>query len=145
MNDVIKTESCFVDAHAKMARILIMIAAPSHFLFLIVIRFWENNFIFTAPFIIIYLMAALIQISILLYISYIVVLKMWQKKLNPDNSALPFITALADLLGSLLLAFAFFLLYSFNDPNGAISENTNTTVVHHHTTTMITTLHSKFS
>lgn len=91
-------------------------------------------------------MAALIQISILLYISYIVVLKMWQKKLNPDNSALPFITALADLLGSLLLAIAFFLLYSFNDPNGAISQNTNTntTVTLHHTTTRRTTLHLNF-
>ena len=76
-------------------------------------------------------MSALIQVSILLYTSYVVVLKMWQKKLNPDNSALPFITSLSDLLGSLLLAIAFFFFYSLNDPNGAIIHyNTKNTTIH---------------
>ena len=77
-------------------------------------------------------MAALIQISILLYISYVVVLNMWQKKLDPDNSALPFITSLSDLLDSSLLAIAFFILYSLNDPNGVIIDyNTKITTIHY--------------
>lgn len=46
----------------------------------------------------------------LLYIAHIMVHSMWKWKLDPDNSAIPYLTALGDVLGSSLLALAFLFL-----------------------------------
>jgi len=39
---------------------------------------------------------------------------MWRWKIDPDNSTIPYLTALGDLLGSSLLALAFLFLRSIH-------------------------------
>lgn len=46
---------------------------------------------------------------------------MWKFKVDPDNSAIPFLTALGDLFGSCLLAMAFAFMISIGQPY--ISDN----------------------
>lgn len=41
---------------------------------------------------------------------------MWKYKIDPDNSAIPFLTALGDLFGSCLLAVAFALMIAIGKP-----------------------------
>lgn len=41
---------------------------------------------------------------------------MWKYKIDPDNSAIPFLTALGDLFGSCLLAMAFAFMMSVGQP-----------------------------
>lgn len=41
---------------------------------------------------------------------------MWKYKIDPDNSAIPFLTALGDLFGSCLLALAFKFMMSVGNP-----------------------------
>ena len=40
---------------------------------------------------------------------------MWSRGTDPDNSAIPYLTALGDLLGTGFLAVAFHLLYLVGD------------------------------
>jgi hypothetical protein len=44
---------------------------------------------------------------------------MWRVKIDPDSSAIPLLTALGDLLGTTLLAFAFFLLIAVGNQTAA--------------------------
>lgn len=48
----------------------------------------------------------------LLYIAHIIIHFMWKRKIDPDNSAIPYLTALGDLLGSSFLAMAFLFMTS---------------------------------
>lgn len=49
---------------------------------------------------------------LLLYIAHVIIHVMWKYKIDPDNSAIPYLTALGDLLGSSLLLAAFLFLSS---------------------------------
>lgn len=51
---------------------------------------------------------------LLLYVAHIMIHVMWKYKIDPDNSAIPYLTALGDLSGSLLLAAAFIFLKEIN-------------------------------
>ena len=42
---------------------------------------------------------------------------MWEKKIDPDSSAIPYLTALGDLMGIGLLALSFHVLRALADPN----------------------------
>lgn len=50
---------------------------------------------------------------VLLYLSWILVHFMWKQKKDPDNAAIPYLTALGDLLGSVFLGLAFVTLSLF--------------------------------
>ena len=45
---------------------------------------------------------------------------MWKCSVDPDNSAIPYLTALGDLLGGGLLALAFELLFLMGDKDEEI-------------------------
>lgn len=47
---------------------------------------------------------------------------MWVKEIDPDNSAIPYLTALGDLLGTALLAVAFSILYTLGDKDADVGE-----------------------
>lgn len=59
---------------------------------------------------------------LLLYIANIMIHWMWLRRIDPDNSAIPYLTALGDLLGISLLAMAFGALYSLGDEDSYITE-----------------------
>lgn len=50
------------------------------------------------------------------------ILYMWKKKIDPDNSAIPYLTALGDFLGTSLLAIAFWFLYSIGDKDSDVGD-----------------------
>ena len=54
---------------------------------------------------------------ILLYVAHVIVFWVWKHGINPDNSAIPFTSALADVLGNVAMAIAFRFLASIHDPN----------------------------
>jgi hypothetical protein len=62
----------------------------------------------------------------------------WRKKLNPDNSSIPFNSVMADFFGNFLMAGAFTFLNAIGDVN-AIKDYGNTVV-----TNSTTTLNNKF-
>lgn len=47
---------------------------------------------------------------------------MWKWKIDPDNSAIPYLTALGDLFGSSLLVIAFLFLSAIGSPYGGNQE-----------------------
>ena len=50
------------------------------------------------------------QVMLLLYVAHLIVHAMWRYKIDPDNSAIPYLTALGDLSGSILLGGAMYFL-----------------------------------
>jgi len=52
-------------------------------------------------------MAAWLQVAFLLYVCRVMVFWMWKRGMDPDNSAIPYLTALGDLLGGAFLGLAF--------------------------------------
>lgn len=104
---------------AKSARILIAIALPGQALFAFVADYIHNGVsTITAEFMTAYLVVVLVQVMIILYLTHVLAHFMWRRKLDPDNSTIPYLTACADLLGTILLAAAFMLLRLNHTPYG---------------------------
>jgi len=51
-------------------------------------------------------------VTLLLYLANWLVNFLWWKGCDPDNAAIPCLTAVGDLLGTVLLAAAFYILYA---------------------------------
>lgn len=115
--------------YAKTARILILMSIPGQVLFIYAADYIHmSESTIGAPFIFSYMLVSLIQVMLLLYIAHIIIHAMWKWKIDPDNSAIPYLTALGDLLGSSLLALAFLFLQSIGHPYGETVEEIGTTV-----------------
>ncbi|CAH0561825.1 unnamed protein product [Brassicogethes aeneus] len=108
---------------AKSARILILLAIPGQTIFVLTADLIANGRLTVSYiFVLTYLSVSLIQIMSLLYIAHLMTHTMWKFKIDPDNSAIPYLTALGDLLGSSLLMLAFILLRHIHeeyDPDSA--------------------------
>ena len=50
----------------------------------------------------------MVQVGLLLHVASLMVHSMWGRGVDPDNSAIPYLTALGDLLGGALLAGVFY-------------------------------------
>lgn len=50
-----------------------------------------------------------------MYLARCMVYWMWGRRVDPDNAAIPYLTALGDLFGIALLALSFFLLDALGD------------------------------
>lgn len=107
---------------AKTARILIAICVPGHtiFAFIADFLFRDCESDLGAIFLISYLSVGLIQVIILLYSCHLMTHTMWRYKIDPDNGAIPYLTALGDLSGSCLLLAAFHILKSFKDRKSVV-------------------------
>ncbi|XP_075987039.1 solute carrier family 41 member 1-like isoform X2 [Anticarsia gemmatalis] len=104
----------FGTAAAKVARMLLMLAVFGQIIFMMVADFvYQGMVTIQVPFGITYLVCALLQVMVLLYLAYMLVHLMWKKKKDPDNAAIPYLTALGDLLGSIFLGLAFVILSLF--------------------------------
>ncbi|XP_034490602.1 solute carrier family 41 member 2 isoform X2 [Drosophila innubila] len=112
--------------YAKTARILIAMSIPGNVLFIFAADYINmNTTTVTWVFMLSYLIASLIQVMLLLYIAHIIVHAMWKWKIDPDNSAIPYLTALGDLLGSSLLAVAWLFTMSVNMQYGSNLDTLN--------------------
>jgi solute carrier family 41 len=119
--------SAFCDSsetsHAGTARMLTLMVIPGHLIFSYTISYLQaGHTSFTLIFMIVYLIAALLQVLLLLYIAQVMTLSMWKHHIDPDNSAIPYLTALGDLLGTLLLGIAFQFLFLIGDRDSDVGD-----------------------
>ncbi|KAM3957285.1 solute carrier family 41 member 1-like [Aphomia sociella] len=104
----------FGTAAAKVARMLLVLAVFGQSIFMVVADFvFQGVVTIQVAFGVTYLMCSLLQVMVLLYLAYVFIHLMWKKKKDPDNAAIPYLTALGDLLGSIFLGLAFFILSMF--------------------------------
>lgn len=114
---------CTSGGHARTARVLIAMSIPGHIIFLEIISGLKAGHTSpTARFFGMYLLAGFIQIATLLFICNWLVHILWKFKRDPDNYAIPYLTALGDLLGTALLAIDFYILYLIGDRDEDIGE-----------------------
>ena len=101
---------CGSHIHAKTARVLLAISLPGHCIFTYAIFLIQAGHTRITPtFLALYFIAAMTQIIVLLIVARTMIHYMWLRKIDPDNSAIPYLTALGDLIGTGLLALAFVL------------------------------------
>ncbi|KFM68255.1 Solute carrier family 41 member 1, partial [Stegodyphus mimosarum] len=94
--------------HARTCRILIFIAIPGHLIFISCVHFLKSTYTpLTVEFLLFYLIAALLQVAILLYMAHCFVHWLWKWGFDPDDAAIPYLTAFGDLLGTGFLLVAF--------------------------------------
>ncbi|KAK3912181.1 Solute carrier family 41 member 1 [Frankliniella fusca] len=114
---------CASDNHSRTARVLLGMVIPGHLIFSYTISYLHaGHTSLTAVFMLIYLTAAVLQVLLLLYIAHVMTHWMWKQGIDPDNSAIPYLTAIGDLLGTGLLAVAFQLLYLIGDRDSDVGE-----------------------
>ncbi|XP_066158399.1 solute carrier family 41 member 1-like isoform X2 [Euwallacea fornicatus] len=101
---------------AKTARLLLAMSIPGQIVFVLTADVISNDGALMArlPFIASYLTVSTVQLLILLYSAHLMVHTLWKFKIDPDNFAIPYLTAMGDLLGSTLLLLAFIFLESIN-------------------------------
>lgn len=109
--------------HASTARMLMLMVIPGHLIFSYTISYLQaGHTSFTLIFMIIYLLAAVLQVFFLLYIAQVMIMWMWQSSIDPDNSAIPYLTAIGDLLGTFLLGVAFQILFLIGDRDSDVGD-----------------------
>ncbi|XP_020285388.1 solute carrier family 41 member 1-like [Pseudomyrmex gracilis] len=109
--------------HARTARVLLMMVIPGHLIFSYTISYLQaGHTSFTPIFITIYLIAAMLQVILLLYIAQMMVVWMWTRGMDPDSSAIPYLTAAGDLIGTALLGIAFHILYAIGDGDSDVGD-----------------------
>ncbi|XP_047535285.1 solute carrier family 41 member 1-like [Vanessa atalanta] len=104
-------------------KLLLLMVIPGQLIFIYTIGYLKAGHTSLTPiFILIYMSAALLQVFLLLTISHYIVIWMWKLGLDPDNSAIPYLTALGDLLGTALLGIAFHILYAIGDKDSDLGD-----------------------
>ena len=94
--------------HSRTACVLLMLVIPGHLMFVYTISYLEAGHTTPTPtFLLFYLLASWFQVALLLYTCRLMVFGMWRAGIDPDNSAIPYLTALGDLLGGAFLGLAF--------------------------------------
>lgn len=107
---------CGKTSHSRTARLLMLMVLPGHVIFVYTIRLLSaGHTVITPIFLACYLTASLFQVALLLYFARCMVYWMWGRRIDPDNAAIPYLTALGDLLGIALLALSFWFLDSLGD------------------------------
>ncbi|VDP20452.1 unnamed protein product [Soboliphyme baturini] len=111
------------NSHASAARVLLFLVIPGHLLFLYMIHSVRaGHTTISLLFAVSFLCAAVFQEAVLLHICFVMVHYMWKNKIDPDNSAIPYLTALGDFLGTGLLALAFQFMYIIGDRDSDIGD-----------------------
>ncbi|KAG8516222.1 Solute carrier family 41 member 3 [Galemys pyrenaicus] len=99
---------CTSDINSTSARVLLFLVVPGHLIFFYIIYLVEGHSITDSKvFLVLYLLASLIQVTVLLYLADVMVRMTWHQALDPDNHCIPYLTGLGDLLGTGLLALCF--------------------------------------
>ncbi|CAD6199420.1 unnamed protein product [Caenorhabditis auriculariae] len=108
------------DWDSRSARVLLLLVVPGHMFFNWLIRVFHvadastpsppTGPLFTS----LYLIAAVVQVAVLLFVCQYIVALVWKWSIDPDNSVIPYLTALGDLLGTLLLFIVFVITDKFD-------------------------------
>ncbi|KAL2738800.1 solute carrier family 41 member 1-like isoform X1 [Vespula squamosa] len=102
--------------YAKTARILIGMAISGQLVFVFAADYIKcQKSTVDAYFVLSYIFVSTLQVMLLLYIAHVIIHAMWRHKIDPDNSAIPYLTALGDLTGTMFLALAFWFLTSIHE------------------------------
>jgi solute carrier family 41 len=107
---------CGRRSDANIARILFAMAVPAHLLYFYVIHMIQQkppSPVFAS----IYLSIALFEVLFLLYWARILVYWLWKRSSDPDDSAIPLLTATGDLVGTALITLGFYLMHSLKLPS----------------------------
>merc|ERR1719192_1917422 len=99
-----------MSANATAALVLLLLVIPGHLLFNLAIGVSQGFRMLSPLFLVLYLTAATLQVGLLLHVASVMVHSMWRRGIDPDNSAIPYLTALGDLLGGAFLAIVFHLM-----------------------------------
>ncbi|XP_038855209.1 solute carrier family 41 member 2 [Salvelinus namaycush] len=102
---------CGSGANHRSAQVLLLLVVPGHLIFLYTIHLMKGSTSPTPVFITFFLAVALLQVFTLLCIADWMIPCLWRTGKDPDSYSIPYLTALADLLGTALLVLAFFLLW----------------------------------
>ncbi|ESO84259.1 hypothetical protein LOTGIDRAFT_184369 [Lottia gigantea] len=114
---------CGKNSNARAARALLSLVIPGQILFIYVISYMKaGHTSITLVFNVTYLTAAFLQVLLLLFIADWMVHLIWVKGEDPDNVAIPYLTAIGDLLGTAFLALAFAFLYAIGDRDSDVGE-----------------------
>lgn len=105
------------------SKLLMLMVVPGQIIFIYTIGYLKaGHTSLTTLFTTTYMAVALLQVFLLLTISHYLIVWMWKLKIDPDNSAIPYLTALGDLLGTALLGVAFHLLDAIGDKDSDIGD-----------------------
>jgi len=98
--------------HAGVARVLICLTIPGSLIFAsLIVRVQSGGVAFPKPcFLALFIGAALVQVAFLILFAHGIVNRLWLNGSNPDNSAIPYVTSLGDVVGTTCLTGAFCLL-----------------------------------
>ncbi|XP_059879188.1 solute carrier family 41 member 3 [Delphinus delphis] len=99
---------CSSEINSTSARVLLFLVVPGHLIFFSIIYLVEGQSVPNdKTFVGLYLLAGLVQVTILLYLAEATVRLTWNRALDPDDHCIPYLTGLGDLLGTSLLALCF--------------------------------------
>jgi len=88
--------------------VLISLVVPGHLAFVYAITYFQSSESQFSPlFVCTYMTAALLQVAILLHCAYTLTHLFWKRGVNPDNTTIPYLTALGDLLGIIFLGLTY--------------------------------------
>lgn len=101
-----------LDKHAGAGMTLVLLVVPGALIFVtaIVLIASRGAALPSPRFMILYIAAVLAQARMLVTASHILVHGLWRRGIDPDNGAIPYVTALGDVAGTAVLAIAFWLL-----------------------------------
>lgn len=101
--------------HATTFRTLFATHFPIQLMFIIIMACFDLGHIrITFEFLIFYFMVSNSILAAVLYLSKFLCSYLWKRDMDPHQHVLPYLTAVADVLGTLLLMLAFFVLESLN-------------------------------
>lgn len=109
--------------NARAARVLLALAIPGHLIFLnIIAKLQAGHTTLTLIFTVVYLLVGFLQGVLLLLTADWLVHFIWKRGSDPDNVAIPYLTALGDLLGTGFLAVAFHILWLVGDRDSDVGD-----------------------
>lgn len=101
----------------RVSWLLVSMVVPGHLIFMSLISLLKNGSVkLGAAFVLLYNAAALLQMGLLLLATRRIVGFLWRRGLDPDSTAIPYVTALGDVLGTSFLAAVFAIMALFNTP-----------------------------
>eukprot|EP00928_Gymnodinium_smaydae_P022928 TRINITY_DN19108_c0_g5_i1.p1 TRINITY_DN19108_c0_g5~~TRINITY_DN19108_c0_g5_i1.p1 ORF type:complete len:470 (+),score=72.48 TRINITY_DN19108_c0_g5_i1:62-1471(+) len=103
---------CGKGEHAWTGRVIASLEIPGALCFIAVIVGYKTGWhcLPSPTFVLLYELAAILQVLFLVALAHVVVTFLWKRGIDPDSAAIPYITSCGDVAGTLYLALAFGVL-----------------------------------